>query len=179
MSGVLSRRIRGPVFGLAVALMAPCAAAWAQPAPTVQRLQEMAATVRSMLEAEQRIVGAGALPAEHAEVTTLLKNAETKIAAGALPEADRLLRQGYDKVTSMVMAQRSGQRLEAHRDNQYHTGGRGDLNGKRLLEMAATVRSMLEAEQRIAGGGALPAEHAEVTALLKDAEAKIAAGALP
>ncbi|MEO5372892.1 MAG: hypothetical protein H7840_01290, partial [Alphaproteobacteria bacterium] len=92
----------------------------------------------------------GALPAEHAEVTALLKDAEAKIAAGALPEADRLLRQGYDKVTSMVMAARSGQRLETHRENQYRTGGLENQDRKVVLSRIDTVRAMLDAYRRIA-----------------------------
>lgn len=118
--------------------------------PSRQRLEEMAATIQSLLDARDRIAAEQkTVAAGRGEAAAFLVKGRELVAAGSFAEANRVLRQGYEKATAQVIGLRSGQRLETARNGQYSTGAKGDADGPVVKDRTDTTRAMLEAYRRI------------------------------
>ncbi|MFN3076952.1 MAG: hypothetical protein ABT940_08765 [Alphaproteobacteria bacterium] len=183
MSQTVLHGFRILTIGLALAVSGQIPDAWAaDPAAAQRRLEEMAATVQSMLEARDRIASEQKEPADSAaarkEVTDLLKTGRESLAKGAFAEAETALRRSYDKATAMIVSARSGQKLENKRQEQYATSGRGDGGAAAVTSRQESVRALLDAYRRVVveKNKADPQGVAQVETLLSQSDGHVKAG---
>lgn len=143
---------RGALLSL---LLVSAGAQAAEPTLPSQRLEELADTAQSLLEAHQRIAkeeGAHAADDRKTlkEAEDLLRHGRRKLAAGNAVEAQSAFQQAYQMATALVIGDRTGRTLATSRPDQYATGGATDRRVALVEARIESIRALTDAYRRVA-----------------------------
>lgn len=165
-------------LALLVGLSLPSAAL----AQSAARVDELAATTQSLLDAHARIAADSGIRPEstpgYGDARTQLDEGRRLAATGDAAGARRTLQQAYEAATRLIVADRSGQKLATSRADQYAVKPAADRDLALAQARIEAVHALLDAYTRIAPekGGINVAARDEVTRRLEMAQAAAVTG---
>lgn len=123
-------------------------------AESAARLDDLATTAQSLLDAHARIAADTGILAEstpgYLEARKLLADGRRQAGGGDLAAARRLLQQAYEAATQLIVADRTGQVLATRRSDQYAVKPVENRNLALAEARIEAVHSLLDAYRRIA-----------------------------